>query len=355
MTKEQKAKKRMMEHVTRQQAAQEAAAMINGNGRSRWIATLVIIVIVSIGGWVIAQRVMPHAFSSLDMEQEVRSLAMAEDMPMYEPEGISLGEDVRLRKMNGTVINSSDDAKIQKSGDLSIIVENIPHAVKYIGEIAQEYGGDIANTNFYTDRNDRVRGSIEIRVVAENFDAAFAKIKDDVALRVQNEMIRTNDITEDFVDLQARLINKKNEEKAFVKVLEGAGDMDDILKVTRELARVRGEVESIEARLRYIESQTRFSRILIQIEEDEKVIAPNASWQPTVVAKQSLNRLIADMQQLIDKAIQFLTWFIPMFVLYIFVIVILWRIVGRIGKALIARWERRQNKNEDRTGHSRGL
>lgn len=378
MTETKTTRRRVTTHVTREQAAQEAEAMTNGKGRSRWIAILIVISILALGGWMIAQRVMPYALDGLQespvegmMGEIAMGMPMMDDNSALDAPHFAARDDVLMMvKSAGSMAvspemdmvtegaNGSDgfygdgidkiasDRKMQKMGNMSIIVDSISWTVEHVAEIAREHGGEVMNAHFYTNERERVRGTMTIRVEAVQFDNVFEKIKKEVASIVKSENINTQDITEQYVDLEAQLKNKKNEEIAFVNILERSGKIDDVLKVTRELSRVRGEIERTEGRLRYLASRTDFSFITLYIEEDEKIILPDTAWRPATVAKQSINRLIADTQQLTDKIIQFLTWFVPAFFLYVLVIVVLWYVVKRIGILFIKRWKRRQKEKD---------
>ncbi len=332
-------------------------------GRSRWIATLILIALLMLGGWAIAQRVMPYAFSSGSSAKfgalssadgmQVESAVVAEprfaaraDVPMVKSSTLPVPIGVASNSVGDKASNNADivERKIQKTGNLSIVVESVPWTVERISEIAREYGGDVASTNFYTDKKDRVVGVMRIRVRSENFDEAFEKVKKEIALSVENESTDTQDVTEQYIDLKARLKNKRHEEEVLLAILERAKEVKDVLNVTREVSRVRGEIERLEAQLRYMDARTDFSMIVINIKESERIVLPDTAWRPGEVARKAVNRLIADTQKLIDKAIQFLVWFVPAFILYVLVIAVLWRVVKRIGVLLMRRWERQQRK-----------
>ncbi len=78
---------------------------------------------------------------------------------------------------------------------------------------------------------------------------------------VHSEGIETDDVTEEFVDLEARLTNLKREEKVVAELFERQGKIADILQVERELSRVRGEIEQIQGRLRYLKDRVNYSTI----------------------------------------------------------------------------------------------
>jgi hypothetical protein len=78
---------------------------------------------------------------------------------------------------------------------------------------------------------------------------------------VHSEGIETDDVTEEFVDLEARLTNLRREEGVVAELFERQGKIADILQVERELSRVRGEIEQIQGRLRYLKDRVNYSTI----------------------------------------------------------------------------------------------
>ncbi len=348
----------MSKHDTQRITTDDGARYDVAAPRARRIATVIIVVLLAMGAWVIAQRVMPHAFGgqsgvvTMASPQAVAaddvSVDGAETMPRRI---VSMVTKSALRTPDGVANEMADvsaqeevpaaDRKIRKTGHLAIVVDDVTVTVDRVRTVARRYGGEVMQTRFRKDKRDRMRGTMSLRVRARDFDAAFDDIKKNVATVVKSENVTTYDVTEEYTDLRARLDNKHREEAAFAAILERADKMDDIIKATRELSRVRGEIERLEGRLRYMDSRTTFSYITLQIEEDEKVVTPEAGWRPGAVAKQSLNRLIADAQDMVDNAIRFLVWFTPLFLAYVVVIVVLWRVGLRFARAAWRWWQRR--------------
>jgi hypothetical protein len=103
-----------------------------------------------------------------------------------------------------------------------------------------------------------------LRVPAEKFDAAVDAIKK-TADRVVTERITGKDVTEQFVDIQARLKAKKALEERFLEIMKQAKNVADALNVQRELANVRSQIEVIEGRKRLLENQASLSKITVSI------------------------------------------------------------------------------------------
>ncbi len=85
---------------------------------------------------------------------------------------------------------------------------------------------------------------------------------------VRTNHVGSQDVTEEFADLEARIRNKQEEEKRLLKHLaESTGKLEDILSVERELSRVRGEIEQMQGRLRFLANRAELSTVTITATE----------------------------------------------------------------------------------------
>ena len=169
-----------------------------------------------------------------------------------------------------------------------------------------------------------------------NFETAFAEMKK-IASLVIRESTSGQDVTEQYVDLQAQLKNRRAEEQSFVRILDQARKIDDVLAITRELARVRGNIEQLEGRIKYLEAQTDMSTIAVNLTEDQNITIVD-SWRPWQIIKESFNVLVKGLQGFVNFLIRLLITVIPLFLLWA---VILW-LIYRIGKKIYLKIKNRK-------------
>lgn len=171
-------------------------------------------------------------------------------------------------------------------------------------------------------------GTVTVKVPSSKFAEAVSSIKG-IATAVINESSSASDVTAQFADLEAQIRNKRVEEEAFTKILNSnPGKVSDILEVTRELARVRGEIEQLETQKKYMESQTDMAEISVYLTEDAKVGAVTDTWRPWQTVKSALNQLLLKFQGFVDGVIYFVVSVLPFFFLYLVALFVLYR-VGR--------------------------
>jgi len=104
-----------------------------------------------------------------------------------------------------------------------------------------------------------------VRVPSAKFSEALDEIRK-TASRVVVETVKSDDVTEEFIDIEAQLKAKKALEAQFLEIMKRANTVEDALNVQRELAEVRGEIEKIEGRKRFLENQSSFSTVKIRLQ-----------------------------------------------------------------------------------------
>lgn len=108
--------------------------------------------------------------------------------------------------------------------------------------------------------------SMTLRVPVENFEEILREVKKQGVDRIISETVSGEDVTEQFVDTEARLKAKKAVEAQYLEVLKQARTVKDTLEVQEKLGEIRTEIESVEGRLRLLQNQTAFSTINIEIQ-----------------------------------------------------------------------------------------
>jgi len=209
--------------------------------------------------------------------------------------------------MNDIVV--AVDKKIIKNGDLNLKVDNVDAAREKIVQIAKANQGDIFSSNIHQSKNNIKSGYVNVKVPVANFEKTFSEIKT-VASLVLSESTSGQDVTEEYADLQGQLKNKQAEEQQFVVIMNQAQKIQDILDVTQQLSRVRGEIERLQGRIKFIESQTDMSTIAVKLNEDQTITVVD-SWRPWQIVKESVNLLIKGLQNLLTIIIVLIIAILP--------------------------------------------
>ena len=170
---------------------------------------------------------------------------------------------------------AEEERMIVRNGDMSLMVEDVVGARDEIAQLAVRFDGYVVSSRISGEEQD-MRGWISIRVPDEKFDQALAELRD-LAVRVTSESTDSRDVTEEYVDLQARLKNAEATESQYLALLEKATDVEDILNIYNSLSRVRNEIEQIKGRVQYLERTSSMSLISVNLK-------PVATAKPLVRA-----------------------------------------------------------------------
>lgn len=227
------------------------------------------------------------------------------------------------------------DQKIIKTAQLSVVVNSTNDAVKGITQMAETRGGFVVTSETYTATDDSQAGSISIRIPADQFAATMTSIKNSVEV-VESESVTGTDVTEEYIDLQARLNNAKLLEADYQNILSRSGSIEDTLKVTKVLSQARQEIESLQGQINFINARSNFSTITITLSERPNVI-PSVSekFDLLLVFQQAFQALVL----LARAALITLIWVVviggPLFLL----VWVVWK---------LARWGRRHGKSNSK-------
>lgn len=210
------------------------------------------------------------------------------------------------------------DKKIIRTGSLDLKVGNADDASGKISQIAADNGGEVFSSNFYQSGKNVKSGTIEVKVPVDKFEKTFTEIKK-IASLVVRESTSGQDVTMEYADLAIRLRNKQAEEQSFLQILNRSGKIEDVLAATREVARVRGEIESLQGQIKYMESQTDKSTIVVSLTEDTSITFTD-TWRPWQFVKETFNGLFKDLQGVVNFLIVLVIRIIPVVILYILIL-----------------------------------
>ncbi|MEN6378758.1 MAG: DUF4349 domain-containing protein [Methanofastidiosum sp.] len=164
---------------------------------------------------------------------------------------------------------NSNDRKVVKNGNANIEVENFDSSISKIKELAIKYEGYVTNSNMWISDSETKSGNITVKIPEKRFEE-FSDSLVQIG-KIKSKETSGYDVTEEYIDLQARLKNLKNQEKRYTELLDMAKDVQDVLAIEVQLGRIRGEIESYEGRLKYLDNTTTFGTFYINLYEPEKI------------------------------------------------------------------------------------
>ena len=159
-----------------------------------------------------------------------------------------------------------------KTADLSLKVKSIEPALLVIRNLVTQTKGDIYKFEDQkpNDVESHHQVSMEIKVPQTQLDDSLAKIAK--LGTITNQTVKAEDVTNQLVDIDARLKNLRQEEAIIGKIMERAGSIKDVLSVSKELSRVRSQIEEIDATQKSLRGRVAYSTINLQLEESVATI-----------------------------------------------------------------------------------
>lgn len=159
--------------------------------------------------------------------------------------------------------------KLIKDGRVEYQTDQIDATRQLVFAAVEKHKGYIASDQEYTTPG-RTSNTLVIRVPANNFDKLLREATAGVK-KFDAREINVKDVTEEFLDIQARLKTKKELEARFLELLKKANTVTEILEIEKQLATLRADIESVEGRLKYLENQVSLSSLTMTFYENTPV------------------------------------------------------------------------------------
>ncbi|MDI3339109.1 MAG: DUF4349 domain-containing protein [Sphaerobacter sp.] len=214
---------------------------------------------------------------------------------------------------SGSALPAEWDRRILRTAEVALTVRDVEQAIAAVRDTATSMGGQILSSS--TSYRDELQfAHLIVEVPADRFDAAMSALRGHpLVARVDRETTSSQDVTEEYVDLQARLRNAEATEQRFLALQTEATRLEDILVLEREIARVRGEIEQIKGRLTYLERRTGYSRIDLQLQPIAAGQAPGIDFARTVrEAWDASLHFVGRVAMVGVTAVVFLWWLWPL-------------------------------------------
>jgi len=217
----------------------------------------------------------------------------------------------------GVAVPPAEERLIIRTGDISLLVEDTEESLNKIEALALELGGFVVNSNSWK-LNDQLQATITIRVPAESFDEARRRIKEG-ALEVQSENTSAQDVTEEYVDLEARLTYLEETEEELRELLDSARERGEkaegILAIYRELSNIGIQVEQTKGRMQYLERSAAMSALTVNLTPKEEIPLVEKEWSWIRTVRDSIYDLVVGLQFLADIATRFIITFLPILII----------------------------------------
>jgi hypothetical protein len=205
--------------------------------------------------------------------------------------------------------------KIVKTADLGLRSEEVRESAAQAQQLAAAAGGTVLSSQVYGS-DDSVTAQLVLSVPSEEFERVLDELRN-LGEKVTTDSVSGQDVTEEYVDLQSRERNLRATEESLLRLYDRAENVEEALSIQRELTTVRGEIELVQGRIKYLDQRSAYSQITLNIQPVTSPPPPQPTWDPGDVVARAWDASLSVLQVMataIISAVVFGWWLAPVLV-----------------------------------------
>jgi hypothetical protein len=284
----------------------------------------------------VAPKKLESAQSKVSSPSDAQPKMMGDSGALSSAVTTSVGGRDQQVSLNQTISEQASaaaaDRKIIRNGELTIETDSPTDGQRKITSIAESHGGFVVTSEFkHNDGRGQSKPSQTVTVVVRVPSAQFAATLDqirDIGGRVIQEKVAGQDVSEEYLDLEARIRTKKALEAQFLEIMKQARKVSDALEVQSQLADVRTEIERFEGRRRFIENQAALSTITATLQVPVPLVAATTTGFGQSI-KQAFGDGVDCAASIILFFIQVVIVSVPIGLLIVLPAWLVWRVLRR--------------------------
>jgi hypothetical protein len=182
--------------------------------------------------------------------------------------------------------------RVQRSASITLQVPNgrFDGSLDDIIAIAEGAGGYISGQNAQAaSQGEPLRsGQVTFQVPSAQFDNVVMAVQKKGT--AQNVVISGNDVSQQYVDLQARLGNAESQRNAVLALMQQARSVNDTIQIENQLGQITSQIEQLKGQIAYIDHSTSYATVAVTIRE-EALAPPRDDWGLQTAGSQALHNL----------------------------------------------------------------
>jgi hypothetical protein len=226
-----------------------------------------------------------------------------------------------------------DDAKIIRTGTMSLEVSDVNNALRVARDAIVGLGGYVGAS---TTSNDGEQPSAQItyRIPADRWESALEALRglNGLTTKVVTEQTEAVEVTGQVIDLEARIANLRASETALQAIAAKAVRISDVLEVQAQLTETRGQIEMLTAQLKDLNDRAGYATLTVHFNASVLAIeVAQEAWEPTTVVDEAAATMVAVLQGLATAGIWFAIVWLPIILLVGAVSIVVVAIARRFG------------------------
>jgi Domain of unknown function (DUF4349) len=202
--------------------------------------------------------------------------------------------------------------KIVKTANLGLRSEEVRQSAARAQQVAATAGGTVLSSQVYRSE-DSVTADLVLSVPSGEFERVLDELRG-LGDKVTTDTISGQDVTEEYVDFKSRERNLRATEESLLRLYDRAENVEEALSIQRELTTVRGEIELVQGRIKYLDQRSTYSQITLNIQPVTSPPPPRPTWDPGDVVERAWDASLAVLQVMataIISAVVFGWWLAP--------------------------------------------
>ena len=195
------------------------------------------------------------------------------------------------------------DRMVVQESSLSLVVKDVREVNDKVIDHAKSLGGYMVSSSL-SQPQEAPYAYVVLRIPAESLKPAIEYFRS-LSIKISSENLYGTDVTDEYVDLDARLVILNKTKAKFEEILNQAIKIQDILEVQRELVNLQDQIDSLKGQQLYLEKTVEMAKISLHLSTDEFSLpyAPTGSFRPAVIFKQAVRSLVETARGLAKLAI----------------------------------------------------
>lgn len=232
-----------------------------------------------------------------------------------------IGSAIAPREYPQAPPTQTKDRLVVQNSYLSLLVKNVSQTLKSINNYVSSIDGYMVNTNL-SNPEEAASATITLRLPTKKLDEALEHFRT-LAVKVTSENLEGYDVTDQFVDNEAKLSVLNSNLARFKEIMSQAKEISDILRIQQEIFNLQSQIDGIKGQNNYLEQTAKLAKVTLYLSTDEFSLpyAPSESWRPEVIFKTAVRSLVGNIRNVASLAIWLVVYsvvWIPALLLILF-------------------------------------
>lgn len=196
-----------------------------------------------------------------------------------------------------------DNRMVVKNSNISLVVKDVRQTVDQILDQTVQIGGYMVSSNISRPQETPF-ATLVIRIPSDQIKQTLDSFRG-MAIKVTSENLSGHDVTDQYLDINTRLLRLHKTQAKFEELLDQAVKFQDILTAQREILNLQDQIDNLIGRQKYLEQTAKLAKVTVYLSTDELALpyAPDSNFRPAVVFKLAVRSLVKTLRGLVSNLI----------------------------------------------------